>query len=392
MTKTQSVVLRLIFCATVFLGVIAGVASAQSAPNCNQQNAILTAAGTGVNYNATSVKCVAWTLSYFSQGFSAVSIQIESAPDVAGTPGAFTVVPAANVTLGTNPLTSLVSGTLTIAGYFPWLRVNLVTATGTGSVNYTLIGNSYVGPSSQVTAVAGSVATTVKAIGPDAPGAATTQNPVQESGVDGGGLVRRLLTDTTGRLNIAGTNATGTDAIPNGNLSILSNAGVIGPSEVAPFLYDGATQWNRERQAGINTMPVATTLTGRNSIGTQITEYSSRFTVVSSPAVSTQASASIAAAGSVNHVLTHVCFSAVSSTAPALTLVDVVVRDGASGAGTIIAQFKVAITAATGQNVTPFCSPDLNLVGTTNTAMTAEFSALVTNVFESVTLTGYNIN
>jgi hypothetical protein len=34
----------------------------------------------------------------------------------------------------------------------------------------------------------------------------------------------------------------------------------------------------------------------------------------------------------------------------------------------------------------------LNLVGTTNTAMTLEFQALLTNLIESVSISGYNVN
>lgn len=196
----------------LLLFALASAAVAQNAPNCNQQNAILSSATTGPNYNATSVKCVAWTFSYYSEGFSALSVQVEYAPDVAGAPGAFAIVPSGNI-VGTNPLTNTVSGSLTVNGYFPWLRVNLTTVTGMGFINYTLIGNAYVGASSQISA-GGGVATNVnvtgiggvlgqqtmaasapvaiasdqsslKVNGPDANGAAPTKSPVQVAGFDG---------------------------------------------------------------------------------------------------------------------------------------------------------------------------------------------------------------
>jgi hypothetical protein len=75
--------------------------------------------------------------------------------------------------------------------------------------------------------------------------------------------------------------------------------------------------------------------------------------------------------------------------------VGIVVRDGATGAGTVILQFTAAIPVAAGtgqQEVAPFCSPAMDLVGTTATAMTAEFNTGVTNLVESITLTGYNVN
>jgi hypothetical protein len=68
------------------------------------------------------------------------------------------------------------------------------------------------------------------------------------------------------------------------------------------------------------------------------------------------------------------------------------VRDGATGAGTVIWTYQTAISAVTGQNVAPFSVCGLNLVGTTNTAMTLEFQALLTNLIESVSISGYNVN
>ena len=196
--------------------VLAGALAAQNAPNCNQQNAILSSATTGPVYNATSVKCVAWTFAYFSEGFTGVSVQVEAAPDVAGVPGAFVIVPASAIATGTNPLTSLTYGSMTINGYFPWLRINLTTATGTGFINYTFIGNSYVGPASSIASGAGVAAnvnvadfggaavalgqaamaasmpvvvasdqSSLKVNGPDANGVAPTKAPVLVAGSDG---------------------------------------------------------------------------------------------------------------------------------------------------------------------------------------------------------------
>jgi len=141
----------------------------------------------------------------------------------------------------------------------------------------------------------------------------------------------------------------------------------------------------------IGFFPVSTTTTARNIVGGLVAEKSSRWTVVSAPAVSNQATASLAAEAAVRHVADCVTFSAGSTTAPALTNLTINLRDGATGAGTVIASWDVVIPAATGQNVAPFGVCGLNLVGTTNTAMTLEFSALLTNLLESVTLTGFNL-
>jgi hypothetical protein len=113
--------------------------------------------------------------------------------------------------------------------------------------------------------------------------------------------------------------------------------------------------------------------------------------IFSAPAVSTQASASQAAgAAGVRHVATNVCFSAGSTTAPALTQLTVNLRDGATGAGTIKWSQVVIVTAVVGQNAAPVCTP-VNVVGSAATAMTLEYSALLTNLFEAVSVQGYDI-
>jgi hypothetical protein len=107
--------------------------------------------------------------------------------------------------------------------------------------------------------------------------------------------------------------------------------------------------------------------------------------VNSQPAVSNQPSASVAARDGFKHVADRICFSAGSTTAPSLTQLSVNLRDGATGAGTVLASFVVVIPSSTGQNVPPFCTP-VNAAGTKGTAMTLEFSALLTNLFQQVTL------
>jgi hypothetical protein len=130
--------------------------------------------------------------------------------------------------------------------------------------------------------------------------------------------------------------------------------------------------------AGINDAPL-------------LSEKGARWDVFSSPAVSLQATASKAAGtAGVRHVADCVTASAGASTAPAATNLVITLRDGASGAGTVIwtTDITAAATAANHGNVT-LCG--LNLIGTAATAMTLEFTALLTNEFESVTLTGYDV-
>lgn len=186
-----------------------------------------------------------------------------------------------------------------------------------------------------------------------------------------------------------GDGATNANAYVNGDLlgTGANNSGL----RIAPNIFNG-TAWDHYRSAALANFPASSTLTARNSIGAAISERGSRWSVNSTPAVSTQASASIAAEASVRHVADSVCFSAGATTAPALTNLQINIRDGATGAGTILASFQVVIPATAVQHITPYCISGLNLVGTTNTAMTAEWSALLTNEFEQVTITGFNVN
>jgi hypothetical protein len=156
------------------------------------------------------------------------------------------------------------------------------------------------------------------------------------------------------------------------------------------LLWD-TTQWSRHKGTALATFPTAVTLTSRNIVGAAVTERSSRWSVIHNPAVSTQATASIAAEGGVRHVADCVAFSAASTSAPALTFLTVNLRDGATAAGTVIWSYQLAAPNSTGQNIGPYTVCGLNLVGTTNTAMTAEFSSLLTNLVESVSLSGWNI-
>lgn len=122
-----------------------------------------------------------------------------------------------------------------------------------------------------------------------------------------------------------------------------------------------------------------------------MSEKGARWSVTSNPAVSTQATASKAAgAAGVKHVADCITYSASAGVAPAATLLSINLRDGATGAGTVLASWRMFVPAAIGQ-MTVFAMCDLNIPGTAATAMTLEFSALLTSLNESVTLTGYSV-
>ena len=145
----------------------------------------------------------------------------------------------------------------------------------------------------------------------------------------------------------------------------------------------------------LTNFPLATTTTARNLSGAGVVEKGSHWSVVSQPAANSQGTASIAAEAGVRHVVDCIAFSADAGAAVTAAAGSFVVRDGATGAGTVIWSYAVAhlVAAAAGiQTIAPqqFCG--LNLVGTTNTAMTAEFNAGVTGEVQSANISGFNIN
>jgi hypothetical protein len=175
--------------------------------------------------------------------------------------------------------------------------------------------------------------------------------------------------------------ATLNDSISNPIAPLIGSTGLV---------WDAAG-WVRRKATSLTNMVPAATLTVRSQTGAALVEKSARWMVVHNPAASSQATASIAAEASVRHVADCISFSAGSTTAPALTALTVNLRDGATGAGTIIWTHEVIIGAATGQNVVPYGLCGLSLTGTTNTAMTLEFSASLANLIEAVSISGLNV-
>jgi len=103
-------------------------------PDCVLPSSHLTAAGTTTAFNNISTACQFWTVHYTSTGFSVISLVFQSAANATGNvPGTFGTFGGTVVT-GANPGTAITQLQSTFKGIYPWLRVNLATATGAGSV------------------------------------------------------------------------------------------------------------------------------------------------------------------------------------------------------------------------------------------------------------------
>ena len=128
--------LLLLFLAGLFL---AGAAWGQSSPDCSFTVVFTAASPQSPSYNnkpATTggLPCTSWVVSYFTNGASSVSIQIEGAADSGGSPtGSYTALTAATSPItSANPATGTTGGNiLACCDYYPWIRINPTTFTGT---------------------------------------------------------------------------------------------------------------------------------------------------------------------------------------------------------------------------------------------------------------------
>lgn len=221
----------------------------------------------------------------------------------------------------------------------------------------------------------------------------TGRNPVKVGGVYNS--TKPVLTDgqrgdvqvgTRGSLIVQLAGADGASTVTAGTPAD-ATAGQSGAfTDSFGMLFNGTT-WDRARAAS------ATDLALQSGLGVALTALPGQWSVVHAPAANTQATISKAAgAAGVRHVCTGISATFVAgATAPVAVQVTVNVRDGATGAGTIIWTGVLSLPATAGSSAFPIHLSGLNLVGTAATAMTIEFSAAGgANTVEAVALQGYS--
>lgn len=107
------------------------------AQNCTVRNTfVITGTQT---YDNRTPQCTNFTFSYFVSGFSAISIEVDGAPDSGGIPGLWTALTPAT---GSNPSTTLTGVSSYSGAVFPWVRINVTSVTGPGTVSFQLLGNA----------------------------------------------------------------------------------------------------------------------------------------------------------------------------------------------------------------------------------------------------------
>jgi hypothetical protein len=155
-----------------------------------------------------------------------------------------------------------------------------------------------------------------------------------------------------------------------------------GAGLVASSIFNGTTF---DRESSIS----ASKLTATTSVGTALTVPLSTWSITSTPAVATQATASRASGGgTVRHVATAVS-GCLATGATAQTPILMHLRDGAAGAGTIIRSwaFSAPVNSTSCVNLS-----GLAMIGTAATAMTIEFTgAGVAASQQTVALSGFSV-
>ncbi len=205
--------------------------------------------------------------------------------------------------------------------------------------------------------------------GAQADGSAVTGagKPILIGGTDGTN-VQTMKVDSNGQIYFA-------SAVTLGNVSGPDADGA--PPTQPPLLTAGFD--------GTNVQTLKADVDGR-----QVVSAAGTWAVTHSPAVNTMATISQAAGGgTVKNVCTSIIASLCSDGAPTPELIKVHLRDGATGAGTILQTVLLSLAAVSGDKAT-FVATGLNIVGTANTAMTIETdSAPGANVYAAVAMTGY---
>lgn len=113
--------------------------------------------------------------------------------------------------------------------------------------------------------------------------------------------------------------------------------------------------------------------------------------ITHTPAANTVATISRAALTNQRHVADCVSMTFNSNGLDAAIEVQINLRDGATGAGTILQSWEMSTPAVTGGGPAPIAYCGLGLPGTLGTAMTLEFTAAGgANTFESVALKGHD--
>jgi len=197
-----------------------------------------------------------------------------------------------------------------------------------------------------------------------------------------------------GSSNLFDTRAHAGFVIPtNGTSNLfdtLAHSGFVIPSNGSANLFDTAAHKGfAQITDGTTNVPIASgaVLAAANANGALPVVARPTWSVTNAPGVGNQASVVVSAgATGVRHVADCIIFSGGATSSASLTQMTVQLLDGS----TVLHSWLV-FPSGTGENIKPVGICGLNLVGSSATSMTLQFSQALTNEFESVSLTGYDV-
>ena len=169
------------------------------------------------------------------------------------------------------------------------------------------------------------------------------------------------------------------DRLRTASADNLAATGILAGGNVG---FDGST-WDR-RTSISNTNNIATTSQGATYV-TPISTWSVTNTVIG--AVTAASASKAAGGGTVRHVATGITICYFDTVVAGVSQVNL--RDGATGAGTIIRSWLMSVPTTNASQCEELSG--LNMTGSANTAMTLEFgAATAATSSKTVTLTGYS--
>lgn len=234
--KTLKICLLLI----ASVSVTSGVLSAQVArlPDCFLYFNLDGPESSGV-YDNRQVGCVDWSVALTNDGFAALTVTVEEAPDAGGSPGAFVIYSGTTLD-GVNPLVGITADWWRGNGYRSYVRVTSSGLAGAGNIRGILYGYRATDAASSSGVGVVVTNTPLPVQGAETEGAAATGDPVRVSGWDGVNSYT-LSTDTTGKLVMSPDSEISISTFSNGpNLDAFSRFRTSQPitlSDVS-FVYD----------------------------------------------------------------------------------------------------------------------------------------------------------
>lgn len=149
-------------------------------------NGTFTGTGTSIVIDNRRTGCYQWRVTYSNEGYSALSIQLENAPDSGGVPGSWSAFTGSTVVMdGANPSTNSSFATIGIHSTASFVRLNLTSATGTGAVTYQVWGANSTSVAGNQSSGSGGATGPAGATGPSGPSGPT--GAVGATGATGSG-------------------------------------------------------------------------------------------------------------------------------------------------------------------------------------------------------------